>query len=73
MGIRGIVLPPLKGSERNIAPMTASSPDVIEIKLDRLIDDIDMHLKRIEAYLKTSEPSGFPTLRFVRYAVQVLD
>ena len=47
--------------------MTASSPNVIEIKLDRLIDDVrflrsqmiafDRHLKGIEASLKPSEPS----------------
>src|SRR5262249_22548287 len=47
--------------------MTASSPNVIEIKLDRLIDDVrflrsqmiafDGHLKGIEASLKPSEPS----------------
>jgi hypothetical protein len=47
--------------------MTASSPNVIEIKLDRLIDDmrllrsqmigLDRQLKRIEAYLKRKEPS----------------
>ena len=30
----------LKGSKRKIAPMTVSSPNVIEIKLDRLIDDV---------------------------------
>ena len=45
--------------------MTASSPNVIEIKLDRLIDDMrllrsqmiafDRHLNGIEAYLKPSE------------------
>ena len=45
--------------------MTVSSPNVIEIKLDRLIDDMrllrsqmiafDRHLKGIEAYLKPSE------------------
>jgi len=45
--------------------MTVSSPNVIEIKLDRLIDDMrflrsqmiafDSHLKGIEAYLKPSE------------------
>jgi hypothetical protein len=45
----------------------SSSPNVIEIKLDRLIDDMrlvrsqmiafDSHLKRIEASLKLSEPS----------------
>jgi hypothetical protein len=44
-----------------------SSPNVIESKLDRLIDDMrllrsqmiifDRHLKGIEAYLKPSEPS----------------
>jgi hypothetical protein len=33
-------LPPFKGSERKLAPMTVSSPNVIEIKLDRLIDDM---------------------------------
>jgi hypothetical protein len=47
--------------------MTVSSPDVIEIKLDRLIDDMrllrsqmiafDRHLKGIESCLKPSEPS----------------
>ena len=47
--------------------MTVSSPDVIEIKLDRLIDDMrllrsqmiafDRNLKGIEARLKPSEPS----------------
>jgi hypothetical protein len=61
-GRRGAVL---KGSERKVAPMT--SPNVIEIKLDRLIDDMrvlrsqmiafDRQLKGIEACLKPSEPS----------------
>ena len=47
--------------------MTVSSPNVIEIKLDRLIDDMrllrsqmiafDKRLKGIEASLKPSEPS----------------
>jgi len=47
--------------------VTVSSPNVIEIKLDRLIDDMrllrsqmiafDRHLKGIEASLKPSEPS----------------
>ena len=47
--------------------MTVSSPNVIEIKLDRLIDDMrllrsqmiafDMHLKGMEAYLKAGERS----------------
>jgi hypothetical protein len=47
--------------------MTVSSPNVIEIKLDRLIDDMrllrsqmiafDMHLKGIEAYLQAGERS----------------
>src|SRR5436853_2136868 len=56
-----------KGSERKLAPMTASSPNVIEIKLDRLIDDMrllrsqmiayDRQLKGIEASLNSSEPS----------------
>src|SRR5262249_25650100 len=55
----------LKRSERKLAPMTVSSPNVIEIKLDRLIDDMrllrsqmnacDRQLKGIEAYLKPSE------------------
>jgi hypothetical protein len=46
--------------------MTVSTPNVIECKLDRLIDDIrflrsqmiafDRHLKGIEASLKPSEP-----------------
>jgi hypothetical protein len=47
--------------------MTVSGPNVIEIKVDRLIDDMrllrsqmiafDRHLNGIEAYLKSSEPS----------------
>ena len=47
--------------------MTESRPNVIEIKLDRLIDDMrvlrsqiiafDRRLNGIEAYLKPSEPS----------------
>jgi hypothetical protein len=47
--------------------MTVSSPNVIEIKLDRLIDDMrllrsqmiafERNLKGIEACLKPSEPS----------------
>jgi hypothetical protein len=47
--------------------MTVSSPNVIETKLDRLIDDVrflraqmiayDRQLKGIEASLKSSEPS----------------
>ena len=47
--------------------MTVSSPNVIEIKLDRLIDDVrflrsqmiafDRQLKGIEASLKPGEPS----------------
>jgi hypothetical protein len=55
------------GSKRKVAPMTESSPNVIEIKLDRLIDDMrflrsqiiafDRRLNGIEAYLKPSEPS----------------
>ena len=54
-------------SERKLSPMTVSSPNVIEIKLDRLIDDMrllrsqmiafDRQLKGIEASLKPSEPS----------------
>ena len=46
--------------------MTVSTPNVTEIKLDRLIDDMrvlrsqmiafDRRLKGIEAYLKPSEP-----------------
>jgi hypothetical protein len=48
--------------------MTVSSPDVIETKLDHLIDDVrllrsqviafDRQLKGMEACLKPSEPSG---------------
>ena len=48
--------------------MTVSSPNVIEIKLDRVIDDMrllrsqmiafERNLKGIEASLKPSEPSG---------------
>ena len=55
------------GSERKLAPMTVSSPNAIEIKLERLIDDMrflrsqmiafDRHLKGIEASLKPSEAS----------------
>jgi hypothetical protein len=55
----------LKGNERKVTPMTSGSPNVIEIKLDRLIDDMrllrsqtiafDRQLKGIEAYLKPSE------------------
>ena len=47
--------------------MTVSSPNVIEVKLDRLIDDMrilrsqmiafDRQIKGIEACLKPSEPS----------------
>src|SRR5215472_11702049 len=52
-------------SQRRLAPMTVSTPNVTEIKLDRLIDDMrvlrsqmiafDRQLKGIEAYLKPSE------------------
>jgi hypothetical protein len=56
------------GKQRKVvAPMTESSANVIEIKLDRLIDDmrflrsqiiaVDRRLNGIEAYLKPSEPS----------------
>jgi hypothetical protein len=57
---------PPQGSERKVAPVTVSRPNVIEIKLDRLIDDMrllrsqmiafDRHLNGIEAYL-SSKPS----------------
>jgi hypothetical protein len=57
----------LKGSEPKVAPMSVSTPNVSEIKLDRLIDDMrllrsqmiafDRNLKGIEAYLKTTEPN----------------
>jgi hypothetical protein len=40
VGIRGIACRLLKGSERKLAPMTVRSPNRIEIKLDRLIDDM---------------------------------
>jgi hypothetical protein len=56
-----------RGSERKLAPMTVSSPNVTEIKLDRLIEDMRLlrsemiafhrHLKGIEACLKTNEPN----------------
>jgi hypothetical protein len=56
---------PPKGSERKEAPMTVRGPNLIEVKLDRLIDDMrllrsqmiafDQHLTGIEAYLKSSE------------------
>jgi hypothetical protein len=55
------------GTERTLAPKTVNSPNAIEIKLDRVIDEMrflrpqmiafDRHLKGIEAYLKPSEPS----------------
>jgi hypothetical protein len=55
------------GKQTKVASMTESSPNVIEIKLDRLIDDMrflrsqiiafDRRLNGIEAYLKPSEPS----------------
>ena len=55
------------GTERTLAPMTVSSPNTIEIKLDRLIDEMrflksrtiafDTRLCAIEAYIKLSEPS----------------
>jgi hypothetical protein len=58
---------PPQGSEQKVALMTVSGPNVIEIKLERLIDDMrllrsqmiafDKHLNGIEAYLKPSEPS----------------
>src|SRR5262245_62938593 len=54
-------------SKLKVAPMTESSPNVIEIKVDRLIDDMrfltsrmtafDKRLNTIEDYLKPSEPS----------------
>ena len=66
-GIRGVVRPPTHGSERKVAPLSVSSPNVIEIKLNRLIDDMrllrsqmiafDRRLDGIESYLKSSEPS----------------
>jgi hypothetical protein len=67
----GVVLPPSQGSERKVAPVTVSSPNVIEIKLDRLIDDMrllrsqmiafDRHLKGIGASLKPSEGEQQPS------------
>jgi hypothetical protein len=55
------------GSERKLAPMTVSSPNAIEIKLDRVIGEMrflrsqmiafDRYLKGLEASLKPSEPS----------------
>jgi hypothetical protein len=53
------------GTERTLAPKTVNSPNAIEIKLDRVIDDMrllrsqmiafEKRLKAIEAYLKPSE------------------
>ena len=66
--VRGIVScrPPREANERQ-PPMTVSSPNVIELKLERLIEDMrllrsqmiafDNHLKGLEASLKPSEPS----------------
>jgi hypothetical protein len=55
------------GKQRKVAPIIESSAHVIEIKLDRLIDDmrflrsqiiaVDRRLNGIEAYLQPSEPS----------------
>ena len=55
--------------------MTVSSPNVIEIKLDRLIDDMrllrsqmiafDRQLKGIEARLKPSQPSEHGMSQFL--------
>jgi hypothetical protein len=60
-------VPHPQGRERKVAPMTVSIPNVIEIKLDRLIEEmrflksrtiaLDTRLRGIEAYLKPSEPS----------------
>jgi len=61
--MRGVVLPPPQGSERKVAPMTVSSPNVIEIKVDRLIDDMRFLRSQMIAFdrrlngLKPSEPS----------------
>jgi hypothetical protein len=53
---------------KEVAPMTVSSPNVIEVNLDRLIDEMrhlrsqmiafDRHLKDIEVYLKLGKPSA---------------
>jgi hypothetical protein len=52
---------------KKLAAMTVNSPNVIEVKLDRLIDEMrhlrsqmiafDRHLKDIEMYLKSGKPS----------------
>jgi hypothetical protein len=57
-----------RATNESVAPMTVSGPNVIEIKLDRLIDDMrllrsqmiafDRRLNGIEAYLESSEPGG---------------
>jgi hypothetical protein len=58
-------VPHPQGRERKVVPMTVSIPNLIEIKLDRLIEDMrclrsqmiafDRRLNGIEAYLKPSE------------------
>ena len=45
----------LKGSERKLAPMTVSSPNVIEIKLDRVIDDMRLLRSQMIAFDKRPE------------------
>ena len=64
-----------KGSERKLAPMTVSSPNVTEIKLDRLIDDMrllrsqmiafDRHLKEIARTTSVCRPPATMRSRFV--------
>jgi hypothetical protein len=64
-----VVVPKFLGGElaQEVAPMTVSSPNVIESKLDRLIDDVrslrsqmiafDKRLKEIEVHLLLSKLS----------------
>jgi hypothetical protein len=68
VGIRGIVLPPFQGKRTKASTDDREQPNLIEIKLDRLIDDtrllrsqmiaFDKRLRGIEAYLKTKRTTA---------------
>ena len=51
----------LKGSERKLAPMTVSSPNVIEIKVDRLIDDMRLLRSQMIAFDRHLKGIGEPS------------
>jgi hypothetical protein len=53
----------LKGSERKIAPMTVSSPNVIEIKLERLIDDMRLLRSQMIAFGEHDPTAGLRSAR----------